>query len=254
MQAQELLIAKGYLPALNANGESNADSKYGSLTKAAAQVFQTDNGLNPDGKIGRDTWPLLLGDAVLVVPPPDYPPVSPFPFMTAAHRTRVFGSFDYSPKVPATDKGEPIKIHGDWEAKNIEKFYIPQLDGVPFYPIHNTQKCSGWIRLHVKVGPIFQEFFDLVELRGHKSLIETFEGSYYPRFQRGSFKDLSNHSWGTAIDLNAYANGFRKEPAPMGEPGCLLPLVAIANECGIGWGGHWRNPRKDPMHFEVAVI
>jgi hypothetical protein len=38
----------------------------------------------------------------------------------------------------------------------------------------------------------------------------------------------------------------------MGEHGCLLELVPIANEHGFYWGGHFS--RKDGMHFEIAKI
>lgn len=60
---------------------------------------------------------------------------------------------------------------------------------------------------------------------------------------------LSNHSSGTAIDLNASkhplgkAGTFPAEKVPM--------LQALAKKYGLVWGGDYRN-RKDEMHFEIA--
>jgi D-alanyl-D-alanine carboxypeptidase len=64
-------------------------------------------------------------------------------------------------------------------------------------------------------------------------------------------KDLSNHSWGTAIDLNATWNGRGAIPAMMGDRGCIRELVAVAHANGFYWGGHFTT--KDGMHFEVAA-
>ena len=67
---------------------------------------------------------------------------------------------------------------------------------------------------------------------------------------RGSTENLSNHSSGTAIDLNAtkHALGkvgtFPEEKVPM--------IRALAKKYSLTWGGDYRN-RKDEMHFEVAI-
>jgi hypothetical protein len=88
------------------------------------------------------------------------------------------------------------------------------------------------------------------------SLIEPLEGTflddwgYCYRMVRGSTDKLSNHSSGTAIDLNAskHALGlvgtFPNEKVPM--------IRALAKKYGLVWGGDYKN-RKDEMHFEVAI-
>ena len=82
--------------------------------------------------------------------------------------------------------------------------------------------------------------------------ILSYAGAFYPRFIRGSKTQLSNHSWGTAFDINVPQNGLGKKPAMIGEIGCVREIVPIANEYGLYWGGHFT--RMDGMHFEIAKI
>jgi len=87
-------------------------------------------------------------------------------------------------------------------------------------------------------------------------LIETIDGAklddwgYAFRDIRGNVGKLSNHSSGTAIDLNAMKH-------PLGKVGTFpnekVPMIrALAKKYGLIWGGDFRN-RKDEMHFEVAL-
>lgn len=73
---------------------------------------------------------------------------------------------------------------------------------------------------------------------------------YCFRQVRGSTDNLSNHSSGTAIDLNATKH-------PLGKVGTFpiekVPMIrALAKKYGLIWGGDYRN-RKDEMHFEIAL-
>ena len=53
---QYLLTGNGYsLP------KHGPDGDFGAETEAAVQAFQRDHGLTPDGIVGKDTWPNLLG-------------------------------------------------------------------------------------------------------------------------------------------------------------------------------------------------
>ncbi|MEU2247544.1 peptidoglycan-binding protein [Streptomyces sp. NPDC019224] len=49
---QLLLRARGH--------EVKVDADYGPATAEAVKQFQSAHGLNPDGKVGKDTWPLLI--------------------------------------------------------------------------------------------------------------------------------------------------------------------------------------------------
>ena len=87
-------------------------------------------------------------------------------------------------------------------------------------------------------------------------LIENIDGAklddwgYCFRDVRGVTGKLSNHSSGTAIDLNAMKH-------PLGKVGTFpnekVPMIrALAKKYGLIWGGDYRN-RKDEMHFEIAL-
>ena len=57
---------------------------------------------------------------------------------------------------------------------------------------------------------------------------------------------MSLHSWGIAIDVNAFENGLHQEPR------LSAGFVKCFTDAGFIWGGNWR--RKDGMHFELAKI
>ena len=96
----------------------------------------------------------------------------------------------------------------------------------------------------------------LVELLGREGLLEgvlSFDGAYNPRFMRGSREVLSAHAFGVAFDINARWNRVGTIPEPAGEKGSVRELVALANEFGFFWGGHFKR-RPDGMHFELVKL
>ena len=66
---------------------------------------------------------------------------------------------------------------------------------------------------------------------------------------RGSTRSISNHSWGTAIDIKLQnrLDGFGDGGTQFG----LLILAELFNEEGWYWGATYN--REDSMHFEVGV-
>lgn len=57
---QLLLIGNGYR--MTANGKTyGADGSFGAATENAVKAYQTANGLQADGIVGKDTWSKLLG-------------------------------------------------------------------------------------------------------------------------------------------------------------------------------------------------
>jgi hypothetical protein len=91
------------------------------------------------------------------------------------------------------------------------------------------------------VAPILvafcKEFHELVEPIDQGRLDDW---GYAFRMTRGSDKVLSNHSSGTAVDLNALKH-------PLGKSNTLL-----ITKYGLAWGGHYKK-RKDEMHFEIKM-
>ena len=91
------------------------------------------------------------------------------------------------------------------------------------------------------------EFHELIEPIDEGTLDDW---GYAYRDVRGSTTTLSNHSSGTAIDLNATKH-------PLGKVGTFpnekVPMIrALAKKYGLIWGGDYKN-RKDEMHFEIAL-
>lgn len=73
---------------------------------------------------------------------------------------------------------------------------------------------------------------------------------YCYRSIRGETTKLSNHSSGTALDLNASKH-------PLGQTNTFDPLKvpmirALAHKYGCIWGGDYKH-RKDEMHFEISI-
>jgi hypothetical protein len=66
---------------------------------------------------------------------------------------------------------------------------------------------------------------------------------------RGVPGKLSNHSSGTAIDLNATKHPLGKTGTF--EPGEVTMILALTRKYGLIWGGTWT--RKDEMHFEIGI-
>jgi hypothetical protein len=92
-----------------------------------------------------------------------------------------------------------------------------------------------------------EEFHELIEPIDEGTLDDW---GYAFRMIRGSEDRLSNHSSGTAIDVNATQH-------PLGKIGTFpsekVPMIrALAKKYGLKWGGDYSG-RKDEMHFEVIL-
>jgi len=94
------------------------------------------------------------------------------------------------------------------------------------------------------IEPLSKAFNNLI-LRGFVNELKTWDGCFNIRKKRG-LQSMSLHSWGIAIDVNAFENGLGKEPKL--SPG----FVKCFTDAGFEWGGNWK--RKDGMHFELAKI
>jgi hypothetical protein len=95
-----------------------------------------------------------------------------------------------------------------------------------------------------------------MESKNLGGLIDTFDGLFYPRYQRGvrhEPKYLSNHSWGSAIDLNASESPQGKKPSDdaktLWEEAFSQVGAKKTGLPGFKWGGEFK--KKDGMHYEV---
>ena len=153
--------------------------------------------------------------------------------------------------------GAPIELLDQFEQNNIDKFFVPQLEGVLDGRTEATGDIfNGRVRFFRKARQQLIDAFAEIEAAGLKSLIISFEGSFNARLQRkkggGPMHKPSNHSFGTAFDINADFNGQGDPPAPLGANGSVRELVPIFEKHGFRWGGNF--PTPDGMHFEVSEL
>lgn len=244
---QSFLLGQGLDP-------GGLDGEFGDKTVVATVAFQQRSGLPADGVAGRQTIlrAMALGFELIEEPAEDksgsnFPPRPAFPPLAGtAARQAVFGAFAF---VPAPEPGnrERIRILGTWARDNIVEVPVPQL---------RTALGSGapsGMRFHRLAATQLQGLWQDWEHAGLLRLIASFDGSFVPRFIRGSTTNLSNHSFGSAFDINAARNPLGARPPLVGEPGSTRELVPLANKWGFYWGGHF-GTRPDGMHFEIAFL
>lgn len=246
---QLFLVGRGHL-----NGD--ADGAFGPLTSAATKAYQRESSLDADGVVGPRTLGRALMDGFDIgirdpagdVIGMDDPPRPDFGPLDDAARKRMFGEFRFRP-APTAGDAEAIEIRGSWERDNIETVHLPQLEGKPVF----GTPSSGRMRFHRAAVPQLKALWQAWEDRGLLDLVLTYEGSFNPRFIRGSTTTLSNHAYGSAFDINQPWNRLGAVPALRGREGSVRKLAAVANEFGFYWGGHYRS-RPDGMHFELAKL
>ena len=241
---QHFLVGQGLLV-------SSADGVFGLIAERATKAFQRRVKIDADGMVGPMTYAAALQrgfDPGFTDPQggedgSDWPPRPDFPPLVAnGDRARVFGEFRFEPVGANTDD---IRILGGWQQANIQPAVL-KLAGVKGAP------ADGRIWVHKFVIEQVRGLFAAWEAAGLADVILTWEGSFAPRFVRGSRTLLSNHAWGTAFDINYRWNRLGTVPALRGEKGSVRELVPIAHDHGFYWGGHFS--RCDGMHFEVARV
>ena len=135
---------------------------------------------------------------------------------------------------------QAISYNGWPASKDVESIRIKS------YPIKGSKvklRCAYF------AAPLLVAFAE-----DFNELIEPIDGGalddwgYCYRDVRGVPGKLSNHSSGTAIDLNATKHPLGK--AGTFEPGEVTMILALCKKYGLNWGGTWK--RKDEMHFEIA--
>jgi len=251
--------------------------RFGPKTKQATIKFQRDNGLKPDGVVGPNTlgrartlgWPGFSDEPIQVVterpidentaegymdpsyPPPldaDFDGEPDVPYRDYSWREKELGGFLYK-AAPTKNNPERIKILDGWDKKNIVQVELPMLKnrGIEGFP------TSGKVYWHKRGVRQLVGVFEKLEKEGLLPYILTWGGTFVPRFVRGSKSVLSNHSFGTAVDLNVPWNYMGQRPAMVGERGTLRPLVPIFEEFDFYWGGRYKR-RPDGMHYECVRL
>lgn len=238
------LLGQGFL-------KGQVSSAFDARMLEATKLLQSRSGSLADGIVGVDTYRAAMylgfdptvdeaGHNDINWPPA---PTSLHPIVSIFERQKMFGAFNFTP-APTEQNPEAIRITGDWEAKNIVTVVCPQLQSI--YP-------SGKVRIHRLASTVFLELWAQWEAAGLLPYVLVWNGCFVPRYVRGSETNLSNHSFGSAFDINAVYNKLGARPASRGEKGAVRELVPIANKLGWYWGGHY-SKRQDGMHFELVKL
>jgi len=137
-----------------------------------------------------------------------------------------------------------LESHNGWPAsKDAAEIHIISV------PIEGTKVK---VRCAKAVAPLIagfcKEFHELIEPIDEGALDDW---GYAFRMIRGSADKLSNHSSGTAIDLNATQH-------PLGKIGTFpaekVPMIkALSKKYGLIWGGSENWKRRDEMHWEIGL-
>lgn len=145
--------------------------------------------------------------------------------------------------------GDPRGPHGadpKWEAANLVRI-------VPPFQMSYAGKPIKTITVHKKImNAVTDAFLDIWEACGRdqkkvdKTGASDWGGCFNYRVIAGS-SNLSNHSFGCAIDLSPRTNGFNTGK------GTINSIVVDAfKRQGAFWGGDYKG-RTDPMHFEFVT-
>lgn len=250
------------------------DADFGLKTETATKFFQVTQGLPASGKVTEKTlekaaalgYTLLPGDYYSKRSGTDFPPepaglASP----SNASRNSQFTCFQFLQRPLAqrpdaeaiVQKGSCDGKEADWVASHIVSVEMPQL--------RFARGFGGKVRCHARAAPILLALFQRWEQDDLLHLITSYEGCFVPRYKRGQAPPgtgghgtkrssavgaLSNHSFGSAFDINAGDNGLGQVPALCGRRGSTRELIASANALGVFWGGHFGT--SDGMHFEIS--
>jgi hypothetical protein len=187
--------------------------------------------------------PAQLGKFSAPAGDPNWPPLPNYWILSdrGGQREKLLGNIQWRPK----GNSREVEILNDWKAQNIVIVEVPQLAKFKF-------GNGGKVPFHKVAAEQFRRLWQEVENHGLLDLVLTYDGGFYPRVMKSDARKLSNHSYGTAFDINVQWNGWLAKPALVGQKGSVREIAHIANQLGFFWGGHW-NPPLDGMHFEWAV-
>lgn len=166
---------------------------------------------------GKDATVQILGPNV-------DPSVAQIAIPTGGSVAAAIGAFRY------TVRGGTVIPEARWVSENIRTETLPVV---------------GQVRCHkVMLNQLRMVMLEIQRVGRAKSIYD-YGGCYVPRYIAGK-STLSNHSFGTAIDLNVQDN-LRGVPGKMDRT-----VVEIFKRFGFDWGGDWSY--TDPMHFELARL
>lgn len=146
---------------------------------------------------------------------------------------------------------EIIATFGELDDRHFEEKNIVTIEAV--YPLLYAGKPVSRLRCHKLAAENFTEAFRKVQKLGLEGQFKEFNGLYARRAIRGMPSHPSTHSWGIAIDMEAFdPNVGDKDTHPLGSKRRLPDAIVNAfAQCGFEYGGDFRS-RPDPMHLQLC--
>lgn len=238
------------------------DGRCGPRTISAIVIFQKSFLRHPDGLIspGGITWRRLSGAAAPAAATAPFARSAPLATATPAAAARTRNSSPYTVLLPVPDKATINKgLSSASNAVLLAKFGAPRenysQDDLPI-----TNESLKKMMVTASVGPFrvsgLQSAVDSLRLvmdDVRTSLPDLYSvlgsaGMKVCRYQRGSSSKISNHSWGTAIDLTV--NGELDARGNNKVQTGLTLLAPFFNARGWYWGAGFGT--EDGMHFECG--
>jgi len=139
-------------------------------------------------------------------------------------------------------------IAPSWELKILTTIHLPAPLRLGWLPPGMSEAPLVWrIRCNRGIAADLSLVYHAIYDEDLWPLLKTFDGCYAWRRQRGSLTRPSMHSWGLAVDHNAFED-------PQGDPVIDMDsrIVGVFKRYGFRWGGDWKMPRTDAMHFDAA--
>ena len=136
-----------------------------------------------------------------------------------------------------------------WFAENICVFNMPFPMRLSWKPDVLTQRFQAHRLIGDAVIDALAEIGlahddpDYMDNRGYNY----WGGSFNFRFAKGDPSLLSTHAWGIAVDINPELGPFGAESK---QPDFI---VEAFKKRGFHWGGDWKMPFTDGMHFQAAT-
>lgn len=217
--------------AIAPNPTQVGDDQQADMIKSAApqQSTQPNTG---DVPVSTPKTP-TTGNQVSRAVPTDF---SKYPLVSKNNGS--YGQFHYR-----NLSGGRIEVDPQWIKANIVTITLPGL--------------NRKVQVHREAADNFIKAFTYIKngtalINGRQvsllSLVKTMDGTWVTRHVNWDpSRGLSNHSWGTAIDINA-ANHFRYvNPATEGSDPNLILWEKAFKPAGFSWG----NSYADAMHYEL---
>jgi hypothetical protein len=203
---------------VNSNNNSNVNQSGSAVNSSGSNTSTSNTGSNQVSRGGSNA------------------DESKYPLLSKVNGS--FGQFRYKDL-----SGGRIEVDPQWVAANIVTITLPGLN------------CQ--VQVHKDAADNFITAFNYIKngtaiVNGQKvsllSLIKTMDGTYVTRHVYWDpSRGLSNHSWGTAIDINATGHfGYVDPEKDLDDPNLILWKKAF-EPAGFSWGNRY----SDSMHYEL---